>query len=420
MNSVRAFLKQQLATLFPTVAEVDKADFDRSATFSNLGRQRVMAWVVIVTMPIIALTEIKALLDVGSPLRFWLEYQGIAFLRALFVFGAVVFLLAGRRPTSEYDIRRRHRFFEVGFILFSMVITAVLTGVGQPLKSELLSEFGRPSLSSIGAYLIAAFTFAAFLHMTIRVTLLTYGMAWAFLVIHLVLAQPKWIYSVIDIVNVTLMTLLAVLLSQVIRATCLKEFSHLRLIESQQQQLAMTNARLAESNNKLRRLSFLDPMTGLANRRYLEKYLEREWGRAIREHTPLSLVMMDLDYFKDFNDAYGHQEGDKCLAEIAAHIREVLKRPTDLLARYGGDEFIAVLPNTGQEGAMQVADSIAQAVGNLAILVPNSPHRCLTISLGTASHRPTLGESSETLVAAADRALYQAKLAGRNRFVYAS
>ena len=405
MNSVRAFLKQQLATLFPTVAEVDKADFDRSATFSNLGRQRVMAWVVIVTMPIIALTEIKALLDVGSPLRFWLEYQGIAFLRALFVFGAVVFLLAGRRPTSESDIRRRHRFFEVGFILFSMVITAVLTGVGQPLKSELLSEFGRPSLSSIGAYLIAAFTFAAFLHMTIRVTLLTYGMAWAFLVIHLVLAQPKWIYSVIDIVNVTLMTLLAVLLSQVIRATRLKE---------------LTNARLAESNNKLRRLSFLDPMTGLANRRYLEKYLEREWGRAIREHTPLSLVMMDLDYFKDFNDAYGHQEGDKCLAEIAAHIREVLKRPTDLLARYGGDEFIAVLPNTGQEGAMQVADSIAQAVGNLAILVPNSPHRCLTISLGTASHRPTLGESSETLVAAADRALYQAKLAGRNRFVYAS
>lgn len=420
MKAVTAFLKQQFASLFPIVAEADKTDFDRSVTFTNLGRQRVMAWVVLVTMPIVAATEMKALVDVGSPPRFWLEYQGVAFLRALFMLGAVVFLLAGRRPASESDIRPRHRVFEVGFVLFSMVVTALLTGVGQPLKSEILAEFGRPSLSSIGAYLIAAFAFAAFLHMTARITLLTYGASWSILAINLVLAQPEWIYSVMDVVNVTFMTVLAVLLSQVIYATRLKEFSHLRLIESQQQQLAVTNARLAESNNKLRRLSFLDPMTGLANRRYLEKYLEREWGRAIRERTPLSLVMMDLDYFKDFNDAYGHQEGDKCLARIAAHIREVLKRPTDLLARYGGDEFIAVLPNTDQKGAMQVADSIAQAVVDLSILLPNSPHHCLTISLGTACQHPSPGDRPETLMAAADRALYQAKLAGRNCFVYAS
>ena len=172
---------------------------------------------------------------------------------------------------------------------------------------------------------------------------------------------------------------------------------------------------LEEANTKLQQLSELDPLTAIANRRRFEETLAREWRRATRDELPLSLIMIDIDYFKDFNDAYGHQLGDECLRRVAGEIREAITRPGDLVARYGGEEFAAILPSTPSRGAIAVAELLRVRVERMGTRHEKSPSGVVTISLGVATMTPGEAFAPETLVAAADGALYSAKRAGRNR-----
>lgn len=177
---------------------------------------------------------------------------------------------------------------------------------------------------------------------------------------------------------------------------------------------------LEEANHMLLRLSRLDGLTGVTNRRQFDDYLDQEWRRALRENTPLSLVMLDIDGFKDYNDAYGHQAGDECLKQVAGTISRALNRPGDLVARYGGDEFVMILPGTPAEGALRVAETMREKVQSLGLARSNSSLKeCVTISLGVATYYPTRDTSPSVLVAAADQALYQAKQSGRNRVAQA-
>ncbi len=173
---------------------------------------------------------------------------------------------------------------------------------------------------------------------------------------------------------------------------------------------------LEEANHMLLRLSRLDGLTGVTNRRQFDDYLDQEWRRALRENMPLSLVMLDIDGFKDYNDAHGHQAGDECLKQVAGAISRALNRPGDLVARYGGDEFVMILPGTPAEGAMRVAETMREKVQSLGLSRSNhSLKECVTISLGVATLYPSRDTSPSILVAAADQALYQAKQSGRNR-----
>ncbi len=173
---------------------------------------------------------------------------------------------------------------------------------------------------------------------------------------------------------------------------------------------------LEEANHMLLRLSRLDGLTGVTNRRQFDDYLDQEWRRALRENMPLSLVMLDIDGFKDYNDAHGHQAGDECLKQVAGAISRALNRPGDLVARYGGDEFVMILPGTPAEGAMRVAETMREKVQSLGLSRSNrSVEERVTISLGVATFYPTRDTSPSVLVAAADQALYQAKQSGRNR-----
>ncbi|MFH1911228.1 MAG: diguanylate cyclase [Pseudomonadota bacterium] len=168
----------------------------------------------------------------------------------------------------------------------------------------------------------------------------------------------------------------------------------------------------------LNRLSRHDGLTGIANRRHFDEFYQQEWKRALREETPLSLLLCDLDFFKNYNDTYGHQAGDDCLRAVAGVLQKGLRRPGDLTARYGGEEFIVVLPGTLREGALAVAESLRKAVEALAI--PHSASATapvVTICLGVSITVPGPGESPADLLAAADRALYRAKEEGRNRVV---
>ena len=173
---------------------------------------------------------------------------------------------------------------------------------------------------------------------------------------------------------------------------------------------------LEQANQELQRLAVLDGLTQLANRRCFDEYLNSEWQRLAREQAPLSLILGDIDFFKPYNDTYGHQAGDECLRAVASAIQRTVKRSADLVARYGGEEFAIILPNTMAEGAIQVAEKIRAEVKALAIAHVNSPtSQQITVSLGIASVIPTPESSPATLIAAADTALYQAKAAGRDR-----
>lgn len=161
-------------------------------------------------------------------------------------------------------------------------------------------------------------------------------------------------------------------------------------------------------------LASMDALTGVANRRSFDEFFEGEWLRAIRSHTAISVLMIDVDQFKRYNDRYGHISGDNCLKEIARTIASCIHRPTDLVARYGGEEFIVVLPNTDAAGARSIAEQIRSSLEQRQIPHEDSSQNVVTVSIGCATQIPQVRSLSTLLVKVADEALYQAKSAGRN------
>jgi diguanylate cyclase (GGDEF)-like protein len=172
---------------------------------------------------------------------------------------------------------------------------------------------------------------------------------------------------------------------------------------------------LEQVNLELQQLSYLDSLTGVSNRRHFEEALDLEWRRGNRQGTPLSLMMIDVDYFKPFNDICGHQLGDTCLKRIANTLSQALHRPGDMAVRYGGDEFLILIPGTDAAGASELAEILRARVEALEIPHADTPvGKVVTISLGVVTGYPTMHSSSGELIALADEALYQAKEAGRN------
>lgn len=175
---------------------------------------------------------------------------------------------------------------------------------------------------------------------------------------------------------------------------------------------------LAVANQELKRLAHCDSLTGLANRRRFDQYLEQVWQGMMEKQQPLSLILCDVDFFKLFNDAYGHPAGDECLRDVAQAIRQTVKRSSDLVARYGGEEMAVVLPNTDAMGAFSLAQTIGDRIAGLQL-----PHEAskvskyVTVSLGVACHVPHANLTCELLIADADAALYEAKRTGRNRAI---
>lgn len=175
---------------------------------------------------------------------------------------------------------------------------------------------------------------------------------------------------------------------------------------------------LRRANLELERLATIDGLTQVANRRRFDTYLLQEWRRSQREHHPLALILLDVDFFKTYNDTYGHQQGDVCLQRIAQVAQQTVQRPADLVARYGGEEFAVILPTTNENGAIAVAHRLQAAIQSLAIPHSQSPiSSVITLSMGITSQIPLLGRSPAGLIAKADEALYQAKQRGRNQVV---
>lgn len=191
-------------------------------------------------------------------------------------------------------------------------------------------------------------------------------------------------------------------------------------------QLRQTNAQLESKvkartlelealNQELRQLSVSDGLTGIANRRHFDNYLQSEWAKAARYGKTLALIMVDIDFFKAYNDTYGHQSGDECVIKIAAVLQNGVKRASDLTARYGGEEYAIILPETNASGALLLAEQLRLAVEQQKMEHHSSVYGIVTISLGVAAFMPKPGSSPAVLVSRADQALYEAKRQGRNQ-----
>lgn len=178
----------------------------------------------------------------------------------------------------------------------------------------------------------------------------------------------------------------------------------------------ITQRKLAEE--QIEEMAMQDPLTGLSNRRAFHLFLSKEMRNSIRFRTPISLALIDVDYFKNYNDEFGHAAGDQCLTNVGQVLHAHTRRPGDLAARIGGDEFALILGNTGLEPAQEVAESILKAINDLKMVFSDS--RQVTVSIGLLSVVPHGQQSEEFLIQEADKALYRAKSAGRNQAVYVS
>ena len=184
--------------------------------------------------------------------------------------------------------------------------------------------------------------------------------------------------------------------------------------------LVEVSTALATANQRLETLANQDALTGIANRRAFDYLMERQFALAVRQREPLSLVLCDVDYFKAYNDHYGHPAGDECLRKIGAAVACCGKRATDLAARYGGEEFALLLPDTPAPGALAVAERVLAEVAALEIAHDaSSAGKLVTLSAGVATYTPERDTAPAGLISRADQALYRAKQLGRNRFVCA-
>jgi diguanylate cyclase (GGDEF)-like protein len=187
-----------------------------------------------------------------------------------------------------------------------------------------------------------------------------------------------------------------------------------RAIGAQITAAMISEQRLEAANARLTELSATDGLTGIANRRAFDAALQTEWGRAVRDGTELALLIIDVDYFKPYNDHYGHPAGDECLRLVAEATARVLRRPPDTPARFGGEEFVALLPGADPGAAVEVAERLRQAIADIGLSHEGSPFGQVTVSIGAACLTPDRGEDAQVLIDLADHALYEAKHAGRN------
>lgn len=189
------------------------------------------------------------------------------------------------------------------------------------------------------------------------------------------------------------------------------------LVIKRTQQLEKANLKLDEVNKELKKLATQDALTGIANYRRFADFYEYEWRRAYRNTRPISIILIDVDYFKEYNDTYGHQAGDDCLRSVAQKIKKIVNRPGDLTSRYGGDEFAIILSETDERGVRSIAETVRDEVEGLRICHAKNTGGAgqVTLSIGCATTIPKKNDDPSLLVKAADQALYKSKRRGRNR-----
>jgi diguanylate cyclase (GGDEF)-like protein len=369
--------------------------FRDAATADNICRERVLAVLILCASLLLMVIDFGVLLfDPGT----YRSLSIMAIIFRLFFCAFLLMFLQATRGKSNW-VSSRGYFWDAAIIGVSLAWAGAFSGA-------LLVV--RPGIEP---YLLGVLITGCFLFQDPRRSILFYGIGTFSFVISALCFRPEFHILLSSLVNVALATLLAFVLSRIVYRMRLESFRDAQDIAGQRRLMQ-------DSVEHLQKLSYLDPLTGIANRRFLEISLSREWKLESRSGQPLSVIMVDIDWFKLYNDTYGHIPGDDCLRQVAAALESAVRRPSDLVSRYGGEEFCILLPMTEREGAIFTAKRMMKAIHNLKIDHRSSIIGQVTASMGIATRQPHHSEHYDSLVQSADTALYHAKVAGKNRIAW--
>jgi len=376
--------------LFPGPTKKEAPAFRDAVTSCNIRRQRVLAPLVIAACAVLSVLEMFFMMGRDPAGRYFFgAFVLVQMVTAIFM---ARFLLASGDPVKPAgcDKRRLDKAFA-----FTALSWAVIS------SGMMVSE-----ATGSGPYLIAVLSFASVIFLeTLQgivllclAPLLFAGSAFCF-------GAGRNIASG-TCASILAATVFAYTISRINFVMLLRNFRDAEYIAGQKRELM-------ESNERLHQLSFLDPLTNIANRRFLEMSLSREWRQQSRSCRQLSVIMIDIDWFKNYNDTYGHLDGDACLRLVAAGLKASLKRPSDLVTRFGGEEFCVLLPDTDADGAYSLAERIRRQIAGSEVRLDDGTTAPITVSAGVATY-PANSNTAEDLINCSDAALYRAKDQGRN------
>ena len=399
------------------IKEENKKDFQEEITLINIKRGITFSGIMILFEMILLLS--------GCIVNFWphlwqrtvnTEFIFTAYYKmyVLMLIAAVFYLLI------FYYLKKR---FEQAHIESNKTRIAVITGITfVMLWGAVISLFDQYSYGNVLVYTVNVMLGSMIFYLEPKYLIIPYSLSLAVLAIGLPYFQESSYVLFGHYVNIGMFMVLIWVMAISNYSNFKKDFINRALIKEKNTKLEneistreIIQQQLEEANQKLLDLSFSDTLTGIPNRRKLQEVLDYEWKRALRDKTSISLIMIDIDFFKSFNDNYGHLAGDNCLISVARALYSCRRRSTDFIARYGGEEFIFLAINLDKEGTLILAEKLRQSVAGLKI-----PHEHsavadhLTISLGLTTAIPEENASFSQAIANADQALYRAIHDGRN------
>ncbi len=390
INTIKSLYKSWFKS-----CENNESIFVARITLVNMQRIRAIAFLLIFIMLAMILFDMASIGAGEARENYLLFRPWFISLRLLFIVISIIFITMVKLPEYSELVDKKHHYYMISFLTINLVLLAIFTALVQTIRDD------------ISAYLIGIFFTSSFLYLNRRQCNLVYGTALISMGIGTWLVQIDKGIFVYNMINALILTALAWIASQVLYANRIQEYRSQQLIEQQ-------TAQLAKSNSYLEQLSYHDALTALPNRRYFEKYLYDEWNRARSQGTSISLLLADIDNFKEVNDNFGHQVGDNYLKEISVCLSSVLSQPNSLVARLGGDEYAVVLPDTDLPAAQDTAYQMLYAVQELNQIKSTNIDQ-ITISLGVCSSSPSELDSLPDFFTQADNALYRAKEMGRNQ-----
>ena len=320
------------------------------------------------------------------------------------IFVACSFLFIYRKiADKEFSIKHKRRII-IGYISFILYWSAAMSILDQMTYGQIL------------VYIIAIIGIAEFTCLEPVILLPMFLSCQIAFVLVLPIFQESTSESYGDIVNSTIFVLLSLVIARMLYKSRVESFLNRKTIEENNDELNEINQKLQEANETLEKLSITDALSDLNNRRKFEEAIALEWNRCKRHKVELSIIFIDIDFFKLYNDNYGHQSGDQCIRKIAKILKGASRRASDFVARYGGEEFVVVLSHIGKEEAYEAAESIRKDIENLEIVHDYSNiSKFVTASLGIYTCIPTIDISIEEFIQKADKALYMAKKNNRNQ-----
>ena len=364
------------------IPSLDMKDFASETLLENVRRMKIIA-----VLGSVAHLVILCLPSYRLPLG---EYYVLDItVRLVWIMISVVYYFAAGNPRGAEDLRPRHGPLFLGAALLSVLFAGVLSGFISAVNYQ------------ITLYIVMVFITVAFLNLSLRLVSVIILPGLAVLSGIIFISMPLLPVRQNNWINGIMVTLFGFVISQVLFRSWIRGFTDRRTI--------------AVQTLELKRASRYDALTGIANRRNLDETLAEEWRRAARDSREISLIMIDVDHFKEFNDRFGHNAGDICLREIGRCLTRTLLRTGDFAGRFGGEEFLVILPESDLAGAVEVGERIRASVEALNIPHGGSPYRRVTVSLGAACRFAGPMNTAEELLEAADKAMYESKHLGRNR-----